>query len=1035
MNLIKLLFSVMTVVVWIAVPIRAADSVEVATITSPDEKIAVRLQLDDQGQPRLGINYRGNELATASFGLEFAESGPLMQKLELLETSRGTQSVDYPIAVGKVSSATDIHHALVVEYRESDAPHRRLEIAVRVFDDGVAFRYQLPKQDSLKSFVLTGESTRLMIAGDPLAHALPLDSFTTSYENYYVNEPLSKLDSAKIYGLPLLTESPDGVWAAYTEANLTDYAGMYVQRDRETGELVSKLSPYPGRTDDGKVVAAAPFATPWRVLMIADDLGKLIESNLIFHLNPPSEIADASWIVPGKTTFPWWNGYVLEDVDFEPGVNTATMKHYIDFCAENGIPYHSLDGLDIAWYGGPIRPNGPTDVTKAAPSIDMPELLRYAKEKGVRLRLWMHWQALEPQLDEAFATYQQWGIEGVMIDFMDRDDQEMVHWYHEVARKAAEHHLTVTWHGAYKPTGMERTWPNVLSFEGVLNQEYNKFDSGRNVGTPPRHNLDAAFIRMLAGPLDYHQGGMRNKLPESMRFRGAGPFVQGTRGHQLAMFVVYQNHMSMMADSPSQYRDQPGLDFMVDVPANWDETRVLHTEFGECIVIARRKDDRWYVGGMTGDKSRQFELPLDFLGEASYQADLWLDVDGSEPTELAKQRKILDANDTLKISMLASGGFVATITPSEPVASSSPDQVLTDAPEPPSIGEEPRRQIDDVVNGAIEEGQMPGAVVVIGNQNGVLFEKAFGERQVLPDPEPMTLDTVFDLASLTKPIATATSVMKLVEMGKVKLDDPVAKHLPRFSERGKEQVTVQQLMLHVGGLIPDNSMSDYQDGVEQSIDNFLTLPLNYPPGRRFRYSDVGFEVLAELVRSASGQSVDAFARSQVFAPLGMNETGYSPRNDLKARSAPTEKREGEWMRGEVHDPRAFALGGVAGHAGLFSTASDLAIYARAMLGGGAIGDTRILEQATVDRMTKPYEVPGGIRGLGWDKQTGYSSNRGESMSERAYGHGGFTGTAMWIDPGLDLFVIFLSNRLHPDGKGSVNSIAGKIGTIAADALK
>ncbi len=307
--------------------------------------------------------------------------------------------------------------------------------------------------------------------------------------------------------------------------------------------------------------------------MVADAPGRLIESNLVFHLSAPSQIADPSWIKPGKTTFPWWNGYVLPGVDFKPGVNTATMKHYIDFCAAHGIPYHSLDGLDIAWYGGPIQPNGTTDITKAAPSIDMPELLRYAREKNVRLRLWLHWLALKPQIDEAFRVYEAWGIEGVMVDFMDRDDQEMVAFYHEMASKAAQHHLTVTLHGAYKPTGLERTWPNVLNYEAALNQEYDKWEKPGEPGTPPAHNLDIAFVRMLAGPLDYHQGGMRSVLPENYQPHDKGPSVQGTRGHQLAMYVVYQNHLPMLADYPAAYEGQAGLDFLAEVPATWDETR------------------------------------------------------------------------------------------------------------------------------------------------------------------------------------------------------------------------------------------------------------------------------------------------------------------------------------------------------------------------------------------------------------------------------------------------------------------------------
>jgi alpha-glucosidase len=273
----------------------------------------------------------------------------------------------------------------------------------------------------------------------------------------------------------------------------------------------------------------------------------------------------------------------------------------------------------------------------------------------------MHWLPLKEQIDEAFATYERWGIEGVMVDFMDRDDQEMVRFYHEMAEKAARHRLTLTLHGAYKPTGMERTWPNVLTYEAVLNQEYNKWQPPGVKGTPPAHNLDVAFTRLLAGPLDYHQGGMRNVLPEQYAFRDIAPPVQGTRGHQLAMYVVYQNHLPMLADYPQAYRGQPGWKFLVDVPCTWDETRVLHAELDRAIVIARRSGDTWYVGGMTATEPATLRLPATFLSPGSHVAELYLDNPDAAPTSLIIMEQALTNKDTLDISMPASGGFAATI--------------------------------------------------------------------------------------------------------------------------------------------------------------------------------------------------------------------------------------------------------------------------------------------------------------------------------------------------------------------------------------
>jgi alpha-glucosidase len=234
----------------------------------------------------------------------------------------------------------------------------------------------------------------------------------------------------------------------------------------------------------------------------------------------------------------------------------------------------------------------------------------------------------------------------------------MVRFYHEMAQKAAKHHLTVTLHGAYKPTGLERKWPNVLTYEAALNQEYNKWSMK---GTPPKHNLDIAFVRMLAGPLDYHQGGMRSVLPENYRFRDIAPPVQGTRGHQLAMYVVYQNHLPMMADFPEAYRGQPGLDFMTEAPTTWDETRVLHAELSQCLVIARRKGKDWYLGGMTAGQRQELELPLTFLGRGTYQADLYLDDPAGGPTTLTRREEKISADGKLSIVMPPSGGFVGRV--------------------------------------------------------------------------------------------------------------------------------------------------------------------------------------------------------------------------------------------------------------------------------------------------------------------------------------------------------------------------------------
>jgi len=349
-------------------------------------------------------------------------------------------------------------------------------------------------------------------------------------------------------------------------------------------------------------------------------------------------------------------------------------------------------------------------------------------------------------------------------------------------------------------------------------------------------------------------------------------------------------------------------------------------------------------------------------------------------------------------------------------------------------------RIEPLIGPEIESGQFPGCVVLVGRfdpmkqQGAIAYLKAFGQRQLEPSLERMTTDTLFDMASLTKPLATATSIMILVERGIVRLRDPVAQHIPEFAQHGKAAVTIEQLLTHQGGLLPDNRLADYQDGPSKAWERIWALGLQQPAGEKFVYTDVGYLVLGELIRRKTGLNIGQFARQNIYRPLEMHETGFLPNEKLRGRAAPTEKRDGHWLRGEVHDPRAALLGGVAGHAGLFSTAPDLALYATAMLRGCNGGEPRMMSPRAVVEMIRPRTIGAQLRGLGWDIRSKYSSNRGDLFSPRAFGHGGFTGTVLWIDPKLNLFVIFLANRLHPDGHGSVNQLAGRIGSVAAAAL-
>lgn len=362
--------------------------------------------------------------------------------------------------------------------------------------------------------------------------------------------------------------------------------------------------------------------------------------------------------------------------------------------------------------------------------------------------------------------------------------------------------------------------------------------------------------------------------------------------------------------------------------------------------------------------------------------------------------------------------------------------------EPFARGDDTFKEVDAAVEAAIRRGECPGAVVVIVNRDAVVYRKAFGNRALKPAEVAMTADTVFDMASLTKPVATGTSVMLLIEQGKLKPADLVSTHWPAFAANGKDKVTVEHLLLHTSGLTADNALADYADGKAKALERVAALKLEAPPGTRFRYSDVGFIVLGELVERVGGAPLDVFAKKHVFDPLKMADTGFNPK-DTK-RVAPTGPRDGKIILGAVHDPRAHKMGGAAGHAGLFATADDLARYCRMVLRGGELDGARVLDAKTVKLFTDPHAVAlidkdkketAGARAYGWDVDTGYSGPRGDAFKKGAgFGHTGFTGTSVWLDPGTRTAVIVLTNRVHPDDKGNVAALRRNVGTLAALAV-
>src|SRR5437879_3013724 len=353
--------------------------------------------------------------------------------------------------------------------------------------------------------------------------------------------------------------------------------------------------------------------------------------------------------------------------------------------------------------------------------------------------------------------------------------------------------------------------------------------------------------------------------------------------------------------------------------------------------------------------------------------------------------------------------------------------------------------MERVINDAIQRKELPGAVVLVGHRGHIVWRKAYGSRAVEPQREAMTADTIFDLASLTKVVATATSIMILVERGEVRLADPVVKFIPEMKGDGRDAITIEQLLTHTAGFAPDFDLRERWSGYEEAMKRLYREPLRTQPGARFVYSDINYIALGEVVHRVSGITLDEFARRNIYAPLGMRDTGFRPGAQLVARIAPTEKRRGQmnylgdtganagaegeqWLRGQVHDPTSFRMGGVACHAGIFSTANDLAIYCQMILNGGIYNGTRVLSPLSVATMTRPRAVSedGAARGLGWDIATSFSSNKGDLFPLGSFGHTGFTGTSIWFDPASDSFVVFLSNRVHPDGKGEVGPLRGRV---------
>lgn len=552
------------------------------------------------------------------------------------------------------------YRELVVAAREGGGARRQVNLRLRVYDTGAAFRLELPRQPTFGRVRIAAETTELRFPRDYACLAVRHSEYLNSHEGDYVAVRASALRRGALYDLPLSCRTGrGGETVAIAESGVERYPGAYLVRAGAHGVAV-RLTPLP-QNDAISVIAALPsigLIAPWRVVMVADRPERLIENSLVAELAPPSRIGDGHWVHPGKAAWAWWAGLDASGVP-NAGYNDATYRRYIDFAARFGLPYFVID------WGWAARPNGDdelADITRFRPDVDIPALSRYAAARGVRLWLWTNWKTVNGRMDEVFALYQRWGIAGIKVDYVYRQDQVAIGWYYRLLAAAARHKLMVNIHGSPVPRGLERTYPNFLTEEGVMGAEYNKWSRKVTAG----YNVRLAYTRAVIGPMDYAPGAFRNVAPAAFVARKKLPEVMTTRAHQLAMFVVYPSPLQSLADAPAAYLDAqnrplPETAFLHLVPATWDETRGLAGAWGKWIAVARRSGKRWFVGVMNDGDVRTVSVPLRFLGTGRWHATVM--IDGDRPTAVAGHEGPVTPATSLHIPLHATGGAVLVLDP------------------------------------------------------------------------------------------------------------------------------------------------------------------------------------------------------------------------------------------------------------------------------------------------------------------------------------------------------------------------------------
>jgi len=624
-------------------------------LLSPDRRTELRIELGDRLS--YSVVHNGRALlqgATLSLDVDHVILGRAPQ----LVTAKAT-SVDAeiePVVRQKSARLRDRYNQLRLDLKGGYA------VVFRAYDNGVAYRFEtaLPRAE-VKVYA---EEAAFNFAGDQGVYYPKEDSFFSHNERHFLHMSLKEVTPQTLGSVPAIVEAGEGVKLAIADADVDDYPGLWL-RGNGTGGLVAAFPPYPlefeqPRDRDVKVTRGADYIAitrgartyPWRLIAIADQDADLLTNSLVYLLSKPSQVADTSWIRPGKVAWDWWNASNVYGVDFKSGVNTATYKYTIDFAARYGIEYVILDE---GWY----KLGNLLDV---APQVDMDALSAYAREKGVGLILWVVWKTLDDQLEPALDRFERWGVKGIKVDFMQRDDQPMMSFYHKVSRAAAQHKMLVDFHGALRPATLTRTWPNLITTEGVMGLEHSKWSAD----TDPEHNVTLPFTRMFLGPMDYTPGAMRNASKKSFAPIFEEPMALGTRCQELAKYVVFESPLQMLADTASSYLREPeAMEFLGPVPTVWDETRVLAAELGGYVLVARRHGRDWYVGAMTDWTARELPLALDFLPEGRFRMDAY--ADGPNADRHASDYRLTHVEVTrtteLKLALAEGGGWAARIRP------------------------------------------------------------------------------------------------------------------------------------------------------------------------------------------------------------------------------------------------------------------------------------------------------------------------------------------------------------------------------------